>query len=62
MAIGLGVISRIPGGLEVFDTIVFLSLASQVPRNKLARALLIYRGVYFLLPLVLAAGSLAAFK
>ena len=62
VAIGLGVISRIPGGLGVFDTIVFLSLAGHVPHNKLAGALLIYRGVYFLLPLVLAAGSLAAFE
>ncbi len=62
VAIGVGVVSRIPGGLGVFDTIVFLSLAGHVSQNKLAAALLIYRGVYFLLPLVLAAGSLAAFE
>jgi phosphatidylglycerol lysyltransferase len=61
IAIGLGVISRIPAGLGVFDTVVFLSLASHVPHNELAAALLIYRGVYFVLPLMLAAATLAAF-
>ena len=61
-AIALGVISRVPGGLGVFETVVFLGLARYVPHNELAAALLIYRGVYFLLPLMLAAGALAAFE
>jgi phosphatidylglycerol lysyltransferase len=62
VAIGLGAVSRIPAGLGVFDTVVFLSLANHVPHNELAASLLIYRGVYFLLPLMLAAASLAAFE
>ena len=61
-AIALGVISRVPGGLGVFETVAFLGLARYVPRNELAAALLIYRGVYFVLPLMLAAGALAAFE
>ncbi|MGB3549732.1 MAG: bifunctional lysylphosphatidylglycerol flippase/synthetase MprF [Candidatus Binatus sp.] len=58
----LGVISRIPGGLGVFDVVVFLALRRFVPSNQLVAALLIYRGVYFLLPLLLAAASLAGLE
>jgi phosphatidylglycerol lysyltransferase len=61
-AIALGVISRIPAGLGVFDIVVFVGLRAIVPANQLAAALLIYRGVYFLLPLMLAAASLAWFE
>ena len=62
VAIGLSAVSRIPGGLGVFEAVVFLSLATYAPHNQLAAALLIYRGVYFLLPLMLAAAALAAFE
>ena len=62
VAIGLSAVSRIPGGLGVFEAVVFLSLATYAPHNELAAALLIYRGVYFLLPLMLAAAALAAFE
>ncbi len=62
VAIGLGAVSRIPGGLGVFEAVVFLSLARYAPHDELAAALLIYRGVYFLLPLVLAAAALAVFE
>jgi phosphatidylglycerol lysyltransferase len=61
-AIALGVVSRIPAGLGVFDIIVFVGLRGIVPSNQLAAAILIYRGVYFLLPLMLAAASLAWFE
>ncbi len=61
-AIALGVISRMPGGLGVFETVAFIALARYVPRNELAAALVIYRGVYFVLPLMLAAASLATFE
>ncbi len=58
-AIALGVVSRIPAGLGVFDIVVLAGLRGMVPSNQLAAALLIYRGVYFLMPLMLAAASLA---
>ena len=61
-AIGLGVISRVPGGLGVFDLVVFLALRRFVPSDELVAALLIYRGVYLVLPLLLAAGSLAGLE
>jgi phosphatidylglycerol lysyltransferase len=61
-AIALGALSRIPAGLGVFDIIVFVGLRGTMPANRLAAALLIYRGVYFLMPLMLAAASLAWFE
>jgi phosphatidylglycerol lysyltransferase len=61
-AIALGVVSRISAGLGVFDIIVFVGLRGIVPSNQLAAALLIYRGVYFLMPLMLAAAALAWFE
>jgi phosphatidylglycerol lysyltransferase len=61
-AVALGAISRVPGGLGVFEAVVFLGLAREAPGNELAASLLIYRGVYFLLPLMLAAASLAVFE
>jgi len=54
IAMTAGLISHIPGGLGVFETVILLSLP-QVPRNELLGALLAYRAVYYLLPLVLAA-------
>ena len=61
-ATAFGVISRVPGGLGVFDVVVFLALRRFVPSNELVAALLIYRGVYFVLPLLLAAASLAGLE
>ncbi len=62
VASALAVISQVPGGLGVFDLVVFLVLRRFVPSDQLVAALLIYRGVYFLLPLVLAAALLAGFE
>ncbi|MFZ1889135.1 MAG: bifunctional lysylphosphatidylglycerol flippase/synthetase MprF [Candidatus Binataceae bacterium] len=61
-ATALGAVSRIPGGLGVFDVIVFVALRRFVPANELAAALLIYRGVYFVLPLLLATATLAGLE
>ncbi len=61
-ATALGLISRVPGGFGVFDVVVFLALRRFVDSNQLVAALLIYRGVYFVLPLLLAAASLAGFE
>ncbi len=61
-AVAIGVISRVPGGLGVFEIVVFVSLARHVPRNEIAAALVIYRAVYFVLPLMIAAAALALFE
>lgn len=53
-----GFVSHVPGGLGVFETVLVLLLPSIAPPAVLGAALA-YRLVYYLLPLVLAAGLLA---
>lgn len=55
----LGLVSQVPGGLGVFETVVGLSLAGTAPASDLFGSLLVYRLVYYLLPLTAAAGILA---
>jgi phosphatidylglycerol lysyltransferase len=62
VANGLGLLSRMPAGLGVFDAVIFLALRNSLPQDQLAAAILVYRGTYFLLPLALAATALAGFE
>lgn len=55
MALALGVISHVPGGLGVFEVVILLAIGKHVPVEEVAGALLLYRIIYFLLPLALAA-------
>ena len=50
----VALISHVPGGLGVFESMVLLS-APQIPADALLGSMLIYRGIYYLLPLALAA-------
>lgn len=54
LAIVAGTISHIPGGIGVFETVLVLGLPG-VPKDALLAAVLIYRLIYYLLPLALAA-------
>ncbi|MFN8624381.1 MAG: bifunctional lysylphosphatidylglycerol flippase/synthetase MprF [Candidatus Binatia bacterium] len=54
-----GVSSYVPGGLGVFETIMLFALRRQVPQPALLGALVIFRAVYYLLPLALATVLLA---
>ncbi len=49
-----GLISQVPGGLGVFESVVLLLAPAQIPVPQLLGALVVYRGVYYLLPLLLA--------
>jgi len=62
VATGLGLISSVPGGLGVFDTVVVAGLSDHVVPNEAAAAVLAYRGIYFLLPLMVAAALVAIFE
>ncbi len=55
-----GLVSNVPGGLGIFETVVILLLPADLPRPQLLAALVAYRGVYYLLPLLVAAVSLGA--
>lgn len=58
-AIVLGLLSHLPGGIGVFDGIMVLALADAVPAERMGAALLVYRAVYYLLPLLAAVVLLA---
>jgi uncharacterized membrane protein YbhN (UPF0104 family) len=51
-------IAQVPGGLGVFEAVMVAMLGRQIPIPKLLVALLAYRVIYFLIPLVLATGLL----
>lgn len=54
-----GVSSQVPGGLGVFETIIVLLLSPQAPAPALLGSLVVYRGIYYLLPLGIATVLLA---
>jgi phosphatidylglycerol lysyltransferase len=54
MAVVGGLVSQVPGGLGVFETLLLLALPG-VPPTQLLGALLAWRGLYYLAPLVVAA-------
>ncbi len=58
LAVAAGLVSHMPGGLGVFESIVLLALPD-VPRSQLVGALVAYRAFYYLAPLI-AAGTLFA--
>jgi phosphatidylglycerol lysyltransferase len=55
-----GMISQVPGGLGVFETVMVLLLSGVAPTPEILGTLLAYRGLYYLLPLAVAAGLLGA--
>jgi phosphatidylglycerol lysyltransferase len=54
-----GLLSQVPGGIGVFETIVLLSLGDALPRPTILGALVVYRGLYYLVPLIAAIAVLA---
>jgi phosphatidylglycerol lysyltransferase len=53
-----GMVSQVPGGLGVFEAVIVYALP-RVPAPQLLGALLAYRAIYYLAPLVVAAVTLA---
>jgi phosphatidylglycerol lysyltransferase len=53
-AITAGVISHVPGGLGVFESLMVLALPA-VPADQLLGSLLAWRAIYYVLPLLVAA-------
>jgi phosphatidylglycerol lysyltransferase len=54
VALTAGIVSHVPGGLGVFETIILVGLSNEVPGDQILAALLVFRVIYFLLPLVTA--------
>nr|WP_321527069.1 bifunctional lysylphosphatidylglycerol flippase/synthetase MprF [uncultured Cohaesibacter sp.] len=49
-----GVLSHVPGGVGVFETVIIAALPKGVPLDQVAAALLLYRLIYYLIPFGLA--------
>jgi uncharacterized membrane protein YbhN (UPF0104 family) len=62
LAMFAGVVSNVPGGLGVFETVILLILAPYVSKAAVFGSLLAYRGVYYFLPMILAAGLLGGYE
>jgi phosphatidylglycerol lysyltransferase len=59
IAIAAGVISNVPGGIGVFETVLLLLLQS-VPQDRLLGALVAYRAIYYFAPFAAALALLGA--
>ena len=51
-----GLISNVPGGLGVFETVILLSLPATISQGDILGGLIAYRTIYYFLPLTLAMG------
>lgn len=49
-----GIISTVPGGLGVFETVIMFMRPSEVSAPELLGALIAYRGIYYFLPFTIA--------
>ena len=49
-----GLISQVPGGLGIFESIVLTLAPATLAAPQLLGALIVYRGIYYLLPLLVA--------
>jgi phosphatidylglycerol lysyltransferase len=50
-----GLASQIPGGLGVFESVIVALLSPLMPASEIVGSLLVYRGMYYILPLLTAA-------
>jgi phosphatidylglycerol lysyltransferase len=57
-----GLVSTVPGGAGVFEATLLLLLSARVGRGSLIGAMLVYRVVYYLLPLALATLAIGTYE
>lgn len=54
LAVGIGVLSHVPAGLGVFETIIIATLGHNADVDTILGALVLYRVIYHVLPLLIA--------
>lgn len=54
VAIGFGVLSHVPAGLGVFEAVIMAGLSHAISIDQLLGSLVLYRLIYYVLPLLLA--------
>lgn len=59
VAMMAGVVSHVPGGIGVFESVILAAMPPDLPLADVAAALLMFRGIYYLLPFALAVILLA---
>ncbi len=62
LAMFAGVVSNVPGGLGVFETVILLILSPKVSPAAVLGSLLAYRAIYYFLPLLVAVGLLGLYE
>lgn len=62
IAITAGIVSHVPGGIGVFEAVMLAAAGPHVPTQSMLSALLLYRAVYHVLPLVVACAALAFYE
>ncbi|WFB35170.1 bifunctional lysylphosphatidylglycerol flippase/synthetase MprF [Kiritimatiellota bacterium B12222] len=62
LAIFAGMISHVPGGMGVFDAVILLFLTPWIDTPDIVGVLLVYRTIYYFLPLALALGLLGIYE
>ena len=58
VAIVAGIMSHVPGGLGVFEALIIFALGDKANPGALVGALIVYRLIYYVLPLLVAASLL----
>jgi phosphatidylglycerol lysyltransferase len=54
VAIGFGVLSHVPAGLGVFEAVIMAGLSNVISIDQLLGSLVLYRLIYYVLPLLMA--------
>ena len=57
-----GLVSTVPGGLGVFESVILLSLGPVMPSPAIMAALLAYRAIYYLAPLTVSVATLTVYE
>jgi phosphatidylglycerol lysyltransferase len=58
----VGLVSHVPGGLGVFESVVVLALRNVAPPSAVVPALIVYRAIYYVAPFGAAAIGLGAYE
>ena len=58
----VGLVSHVPGGLGVFESVVVLALRPVAPPEAVLPALVAYRAIYYVIPFAIAAAGFAAYE
>ena len=62
VGLGLGLLSTVPGGVGVFETVMVFLLAQYAAEPRLLAGLLLFRGIYYFLPFALSVACLGGYE